>query len=114
MPAQPDRAPRRLQPSSTNSNNATEARFMADLKVGVIGTGFIGPVHVEALRRLGIEVAAVAGPRADGVAEKAKTMRIAKYYDTAEALIADPEINVVHITSPNHVHHAQAKAALQA
>ncbi len=87
---------------------------MADLKVGVIGTGFIGPVHVEALRRLGIEVAAVAGPRADGVAEKAKTMRIEKYYDTAEALIADPEIKVVHITSPNHVHHVQAKAALLA
>jgi predicted dehydrogenase len=87
---------------------------MADLKVGVIGTGFIGPVHVEALRRLGIEVVAVAGPRVDGVAEKAKAMHIAKYYDTAEALIADPEINVVHITSPNHVHHPQAKAALLA
>jgi predicted dehydrogenase len=87
---------------------------MADLKVGVIGTGFIGPAHVEALRRLGIEVIAVAGPRADGVAEKAKVMHIKKYYDTAEALIADPEINVVHITSPNHVHHPQAKAALLA
>ena len=87
---------------------------MADLKVGVIGTGFIGPAHVEALRRLGIEVVAVAGPRADGVAEKARTMHVEKYYDTAEALIADPEINVVHITSPNHVHHPQAKAALLA
>jgi len=87
---------------------------MRDLKVGVIGTGFIGPAHVEALRRLGIEVAAVAGPRADGVAEKAQAMHIEKYYDTAEALIADPEIDVVHITSPNHVHHPQAKAALLA
>jgi len=87
---------------------------MADLKVGVIGTGFIGPAHIEALRRLGIEVVAVAGPRIDGVAEKAKAMHIAKYYDTAAALIADPEINVVHITSPNHVHHPQAKAALLA
>ncbi len=87
---------------------------MADLKVGVIGTGFIGPAHVEALRRLGIEVVAVAGPRADGVAEKARAMHIEKYYDTADALIADPEINVVHITSPNHVHHPQAKMALLA
>src|SRR5512147_2413003 len=85
---------------------------MADLKVGVIGTGFIGPAHIEALRRLGIAVVAVAGPRIDGVAEKAKALNIEKYYDTAEALIADPEINVVHITSPNHVHHPQAKAAL--
>ena len=87
---------------------------MPDLKVGVIGTGFIGPVHVEALRRLGIKVAAVAGPRADGVAEKARTMHIQKYYETAEALIADPAINVVHITSPNHAHYPQAKAALLA
>jgi len=87
---------------------------MPDLKVGVIGTGFIGPVHVEALRRLGIEVAAVAGPRADGVAEKARALRIQKYYETAEALIADPAINVVHITSPNHAHYPQAKAALLA
>jgi predicted dehydrogenase len=87
---------------------------MADLKVGVIGTGFIRPAHIEALRRLGIDVVAVAGPRIDGVAEKAKAMHIEKYYDTAEALIADPEINVVHITSPNHVHHPQAKAALLA
>jgi predicted dehydrogenase len=87
---------------------------MADLKAGVIGTGFIGPAHVEALRRLGIEVVAVAGPRADGVAEKAKALHIEKYYDTAEALIADPEISVVHVTSPNHVHYPQAKAALQA
>jgi predicted dehydrogenase len=87
---------------------------MAELKVGVIGTGFIGPAHVEALRRLGIEVIAVAGPRVDGVAEKARAMHIEKYYDTAEALIADPAIDVVHITSPNHVHHPQAKAALLA
>ena len=87
---------------------------MADLKVGVIGTGFIGPAHVEALRRLGIEVVAVAGPRIDSVAEKARAMHIPKYYDTAEALIIDPEVDVVHITSPNHAHHPQAKAALLA
>src|SRR5512140_1045946 len=87
---------------------------MADLKVGVIGTGFIGPAHIEALRRLGIAVVAVAGPRLASVAEKARAMHVEKYYDSAEALIADPEVNVVHITSPNHVHHPQAKAALLA
>jgi len=87
---------------------------VSDLKAGVIGTGFVGPAHVEALRRLGIDVVAVAGPRLDRVADKARSMRIDRYYDSAEALIADPEVNVVHITSPNHVHHAQAKAALLA
>ncbi len=87
---------------------------MSDLKVGVIGTGFIGPAHVEALRRLGIAVAAVAGPRLDRVAEKARVMQVGRYYDTADALLADPDVNVVHITSPNYAHHAQAKAALLA
>src|SRR5512143_3583704 len=87
---------------------------MADLKVGVIGTGFIAPAHIEALRRLGIDVVAVAGPRVDGVAEKAKALHIDKVYETADELIADPDINVVHITSPNHAHHRQAKAALLA
>ncbi|CAG0936508.1 Myo-inositol 2-dehydrogenase [Thermoflexales bacterium] len=87
---------------------------MADLKVGVIGTGFIGPAHVEALRRLGLEVVALAGPRRAVVAEKARAMHIEKHYTTAEALIADPEVDVVHITSPNHAHYPQAKAALLA
>lgn len=87
---------------------------MSDLKVGVIGTGFVGPAHVEALRRLGIEVAAIAGPRLERVAEKARALHVGKWYDSAEALIADPDVNVVHITSPNYAHHAQAKAALLA
>lgn len=89
---------------------------MADSKwrVGVIGTGFIGPVHVEALRRLGIEVLALAGHGAERTAEKARQMHIARSYGSAEELLADPDINVVHITSPNHLHFAHAKAALLA
>jgi predicted dehydrogenase len=89
---------------------------LADSKwrVGVIGTGFIGPVHVEALRRLGIEVLALAGHGAERTAEKARQMHIARSYGSAEELLADPDINVVHITSPNHLHFAHAKAALLA
>ena len=89
---------------------------MADSKwrVGVIGTGFIGPVHVEALRRLGIEVLALAGHGAERTAEKARQMHIARSYGSVEELLADPDINVVHITSPNHLHFAHAKASLLA
>lgn len=87
---------------------------MTDLKVGVIGTGFIGPVHVEALRRLGIEVVALAGPRLDRVAEKARELRVPAAYGSADELLADPAVNVVHVTSPNHAHHPQVKAALLA
>lgn len=84
------------------------------LSVGVIGTGFIVPAHVEVLRRLGIHVKGIAGSSAERAAPKAEALNIETVYDSAEALIADPEIAVVHITSPNHLHYPQAKAALLA
>ena len=36
-------------------------REISDIKAAVVGTGFIGVVHVEALRRLGVEVAGIVG-----------------------------------------------------
>lgn len=85
-----------------------------DLQVGVIGTGFIGPAHIEALRRLGIHVKGIAGSSAERAAPKAEALRLDVVYDSAEALIADPDIGVVHITSPNHLHYPQVKAVLLA
>ena len=79
------------------------------LKVGVVGLGFIGPAHVEALRRLGIEVVGLFYIRPEQVADKAEYMRIGKVYATYDEMVADPAINVVHITSPNHVHYPQEK-----
>lgn len=84
------------------------------LQVGVIGTGFIGPAHIEAMRRLGIHVKGIAGSSVERAAPKAEALRLDTVYDSAEALIADPDIAVVHITSPNHLHYPQAKAALLA
>ena len=86
----------------------------ANLKVGVIGSGFIGPAHVEALRRLSIEVAGLAENGAARAAEKAKALHIGKAFGSAEEMMADPGIDVIHITSPNHLHFAHAKAALLA
>ena len=40
-------------------------RDLRDLRAAVVGTGFIGIVHVEALRRLGIEVVGVVGSTPD-------------------------------------------------
>lgn len=83
-------------------------------RAGVIGTGFIGPVHVEALRRVGVEVLALAGHGAERTADKARQLHIPRAYGSAEELLADPDIDVVHITSPNHLHFPHAKAALLA
>jgi predicted dehydrogenase len=88
--------------------NATE------INVGVVGTGFIGPAHVEALRRLGLNVAGLAGSSAERAAPKAEALRIGRVYESFDAMLADESVNVVHITSPNHLHYPQAKAALLA
>ena len=78
---------------------------MTKINAGIIGTGFIGPAHVEALRRLGnVEVAAVAERDADLAAAKAEELSIPKSYGDYRQLLADPDIQVVHNCTPNHLH----------
>jgi predicted dehydrogenase len=84
------------------------------LKVGVVGAGFIGPAHVEALRRLGIQVLGLSESSPERARAKAQELHLEKAYDSFEAMAADPEVEVIHITSPNHLHFPQAKAALLA
>ena len=83
------------------------------LKAGVIGIGFIGPVHIEAVRRTGLaNVIAVT----DEDYEKAKTFAdsadIERVYHDYHELIADPDIDVVHICVPNHLHYDIVKECL--
>lgn len=80
----------------------------------VVGTGFIGPVHVEALRRLGVRVHGILGSTPEKSIAAADRFEIDCAYRDFAALLADPEINVVHLASPNHLHHTQALAALAA
>ncbi len=89
-------------------------RLNKELQVGVVGTGFIGPVHVEALRRLGIRVAGIVGSSPSRALPKAEALRLDSVYTTVDDLLADDKIDVVHITSPNHLHYPQVKAALEA
>jgi predicted dehydrogenase len=78
---------------------------MQKIKAGIIGTGFIGPAHVEALRRLGyVEVAAVAERGQELAQRKADELSIPKAYGDYKQLLADPDIQVVHNCTPNHLH----------
>lgn len=78
---------------------------MKRIKAGIIGTGFIGPAHVEALRRLGfVEVVAVAERNPELAAAKGAELSIPKSYGNYHELLADPEIEVVHNCTPNHLH----------
>src|SRR5215203_678115 len=81
------------------------------MKAAVVGTGFIGVVHVEALRRLGIEIAGVVGSSPERAAAKPG---LPEPYESFEAMLADEHVDVVHLTTPNHLHHPQVKAVLAA
>ncbi|HEX5695912.1 MAG TPA: Gfo/Idh/MocA family oxidoreductase, partial [Acidimicrobiia bacterium] len=85
-----------------------------EIKAGVVGIGFIGVAHVEALRRLGIDVVGVVGSTPERAKAKAETAGLPHVYESVEALVGDPEIDVIHIASPNHAHADQVRLALDA
>ena len=84
------------------------------ISVGLVGTGFIGPAHVEGLRRNGIQVAGLAENTKGLAKQKAAELNIPRIYDTFEQMLTDPDIDVVHLATPNYLHHPQARAALLA
>lgn len=88
---------------------------MKKLKTVVFGTGFVGRVHVEGIRRLGnVEIAAIGiGPNDDAKKLGAELAmdRVSKDY---RELLSDPTVDAVHICTPNALHFPIAKAALEA
>jgi predicted dehydrogenase len=86
----------------------------AQIKAAVIGTGFIGPTHVEALRRLGIEVTGIAGSSPERTRPKADELRLERVYGSYREVLDDPQVTVVHICTPNRYHYQISKEALAA
>lgn len=84
------------------------------ITAAVIGTGFIGTVHIGALRRLGITVAGLLGSSAERGAARAGALGVARAYGSLEEMLADASVDVVHVTSPNDLHYPQVKAILAA
>jgi predicted dehydrogenase len=89
-------------------------RPITEIGAAVVGTGFIGAVHVEALRRLGVQVHGVVGSSHARAAERAAALGLPPAYASFEAMLADSRVDVVHITSPNRLHYPQAAAAMAA
>ena len=78
---------------------------MKTIKVGIIGTGFIGPAHVEALRRLGfVEVIALAEAGQQLAEKKAQQLCIPRAYGDYKEMLRDPDVQAVHNCTPNHLH----------
>ena len=89
-------------------------KHFSDIGAAVIGSGFIGTVHVEALRRLGVRVHGLLGSSPERASERAATLGVPKVYPTLDALLEDPAVTAVHVTSPNQFHYPQAKQILKA
>jgi len=87
--------------------------MQAKAEAAIIGLGFVGKAHLEALRRLGIVVSGILGSSPERSRETAKDLGIARAYSSLDELVSDSGVTVVHICSPNHVHHDQSKAALE-
>jgi predicted dehydrogenase len=85
---------------------------LADIGAAVIGTGFIGTVHVEALRRIGVDVRGVLGSTPERGAARAEALNVPRAYRDVDDLLADPAVRVVHVTSPNDLHASQTLAVL--
>jgi predicted dehydrogenase len=84
------------------------------LRAAVVGTGFIGPAHVEALRRIHVDVVGLVGSTAERAQQKANELGVKKAYDSFDSMLADPTVDVVHLATPNYLHYPHAKAALLA
>ncbi|UOV06338.1 Gfo/Idh/MocA family oxidoreductase [Pseudoxanthomonas sp. F37] len=87
---------------------------MGKLGVAIVGTGMIGAVHRRAALLAGAVVRGVSASSPERGAEVAEAWDVPRAYrDIGEAL-ADPQVQVVHVCTPNHLHRAMAQAALEA
>jgi predicted dehydrogenase len=87
---------------------------MKTIKTAIVGTGFMGRVHLEAVRRLEhVEVAAIAGRNVEAARRLGAGFSISTTGDYRE-ILRDPAIDAVHICTPNAQHFSMAKEALEA
>jgi predicted dehydrogenase len=86
----------------------------SDIRTAVIGSGFIGTVHIEALRRIGVDVVGLLGSSAERAGSRAAQLGVRTAYRDLDELLADDRVQVVHVTSPNELHYPQVVAILEA
>jgi len=87
---------------------------MHQIGVAVVGAGFIGPVHVEALRRLGLPVRGILGCDQAESERAMQSLGLPKAYQSLDEVLADPSVQSVHLAVPNVLHYEFAKRAIAA
>lgn len=86
---------------------------MEALRAAIIGVGFVGRAHLDALRRRGISVEGVLGSSSERTNELSRVLGVSRGYKSLHELIEDKGVQVVHICTPNYLHFEQAKAVLE-
>jgi len=84
------------------------------LRVGIAGAGFIGAVHARSARLAGARIVGVSASSPSRSEEAARAIGAERAFATSEELVASPDVDVVHICTPNHLHLPLAEAALAA
>ena len=87
---------------------------MTKLGVAVAGAGFIGPVHVEGLRRAGQHVVGILGVDEAESQRAAQSLGLATAYRSLDEVLADPAVHAVHVATPNRLHFEMASRVLKA
>jgi predicted dehydrogenase len=84
------------------------------VRAAVIGAGFVGRAHIEALRRLAIPIQGVLGSSLARTQEACRSLGIARAYQSMEELAGDGSVDVVHVCTPNHLHFHETESSLRA
>ena len=88
---------------------------MKNLGMGLVGPGFIAAHHLDAVRRLGnVQIVGIAGSSPESAEKRARELNAGRAYASYQELLADPAVQVVHNTTPNHLHREVSLAALRA
>src|SRR3954466_9161712 len=99
----------------TSASCAQRRTSMTRLGMGLVGPGFVGTHHIDAVRRLGfVDIVGVAASNLESARRKADALGIPKAYGSYQELIADPAVHVVHNTTPNYLHGPVIMAAAAA
>ena len=87
---------------------------MSQLQAAIIGAGFVGRAHIDALRRLGVTVVGVLGSSPERSEESRSALKLQRAYRSLDELAGDSAVHVVHICTPNHLHFEQASSLMRA
>jgi predicted dehydrogenase len=78
---------------------------MKKIKIGIIGIGYIGEAHIEAVKRLGYATIEAVSVRDETKArEICENLGIPNYFTNYKEMLSDSSINVIHNCTPNHLH----------